>query len=120
MYGGPRKRCSIVRSATGSLTRGRDTNLAYLHERRATIANHDERARTAHDIAADTQDRDQLPDRVRGLLDRRAYALQARRSVYARWQDATLDQALERQRWIDQHMHRDRSHEQSFDYGIDL
>jgi hypothetical protein len=53
-------------------------------------------------------------------LDRRAHALHARRGAYARWQDATLDQVLERQRWIDQHVHRDRSREQSLDYGIDL
>ncbi len=80
-----------------ALTRGRDTNTAYLYERiagetehehadppgvhvmrrgsgrdaaqlvRAIIANHDEQTRTAHDIAAQTTDRDQLPERVNSL-----------------------------------------------------
>jgi ATP-dependent exoDNAse (exonuclease V) beta subunit len=84
-----------------ALTRGRHTNTAYLYERhagetdhehaqepgvhvmrrgtsrdaaqlvRAIIANHNGQARTAHDIAIQTQDCDQLPERVRSLLDRR-------------------------------------------------
>ena len=78
-----------------AMTRGRDTNQAYLYERlagegehehaqptpgvhvarrgsgrdasqlvRAIIANRDEQARTAHDIAAQTPTASQLPDRV--------------------------------------------------------
>jgi hypothetical protein len=133
-----------------AMTRGRDTNQAYLYERRAgeteheyaeapgvhamrrgtshdasqlvraIIATRDERPRTAHDIAAHTEDRDQLPDRVASLLHRHARAVQVRRASYAQWQDATLDQLLERQRWIDQHLSRDHSREQGMDYSIDL
>ena len=44
---------------------------------RAIVATHDEQARTADDIAAETADRDQLPDRVRRLLDRRTGAVPA-------------------------------------------
>jgi hypothetical protein len=47
--------------------------------RRGIIANHDEQARTAPDIAADTSDRQHLSDRVRWALDRRARALPTRR-----------------------------------------
>ena len=36
---------------------------------RVIIANHDEQAHTAHDIAAETQGRGQLPDRAARLLD---------------------------------------------------
>jgi hypothetical protein len=131
-----------------AMTRGRESNSAYLYERmagkgeyehnqpdglhiarrgsgrdaaqlvRGIIANHDEQARTAHDIAAETQERDQLPDRVRRLLDRCTHAAQARQRAYRHWVDETWDQAAERQRWIDQHI--DRSQTQSLDYSIDL
>jgi conjugative relaxase-like TrwC/TraI family protein len=73
---------------------------------RAIIANHDEQARTAHHIAADTADRDQLPDRVRRLLDRRTHAVQARRAAYRHWQEETQELLAERQRWIEQHVSR--------------
>ena len=106
------------------MTRGRDTNTAYLYERiagegdhehaqptpgvhvarrgtgrdaahlvRGIIANHDEQARTAHDIAAETADREQLPDRVRGLLDRRAHAVRARQRAYRNWMTQIHEQA---------------------------
>ena len=85
-----------------ALTRGRDANTAYLYERiaegdhehaeqpdslhvmrrgtshdaaqlvRGIIATRDDRARTAHQVAAST-DREDLPDRVRSLSDRRAH-----------------------------------------------
>ena len=45
------------------LRRGTSRDAAQLV--RGIIANHDEQARTAHDIAAETPDRQQLPDRVR-------------------------------------------------------
>jgi hypothetical protein len=60
------------------------------------------------------------PDRVASLLHRHAGAVQVCRASYAQWQDATLDQLLELQRWIDQHLSRDHSREQGMDYGIDL
>jgi hypothetical protein len=93
-----------------SMTRGRDTNTAYLHERstsegqpnqpnavhilrrgtskqaaelaRALIANHDQRSRTAHDVAADAADASALPDRVRSVLRRRGVAIQQRHKTY--------------------------------------
>jgi hypothetical protein len=106
------------------LTRGRDTNTAYLYERRAgeteheyaeapgvhvarrgtsrdaaqlvraIIANHGEQARTAHDIAAETPDREPLPDRVRWALDRRAKAVATRRNHYQAWCRQANDWAI--------------------------
>ena len=85
---------------------------------RSIVATHDEQARTAHHIAAQTDDRDQLPDRVRSLLDRRTGAVQARRTAYRHWVDAMQEQAAERERGIDQHLSRSR--DQGRDYGLDL
>jgi hypothetical protein len=87
---------------------------------RAIIANRDEQARTAHDVATETEDRDQLLERVRSLLDRRDKAVQARRAAYRSWHDQRAEQVLEQQRWVDQHVSRDRSQEQSLDYGFEL
>jgi len=133
-----------------ALTRGRDSNQAYLYERiagetehehadppgvhvmrrgsgrdaaqlvRAIIATRDQQARTAHGIAAETQDRDQLPDRVRSLLDRRAHAIDRRRAAYRQWHDQCAELAVERQRWIDQHLSPSQDRDQGLDYGIDL
>lgn len=137
-----------------ALTRGRESNGAYLYERRAgetehehaaemepavhvarrgtsrqaaqlvrtIIANRDDQARTAHDIAAGAEDREQLPQRVRSLLSGRVSAVQRRRAAYRTSQDQRTEQALERQRFIDQHLSsgRDRSQEQSLDYGFEL
>jgi hypothetical protein len=83
---------------------------------RAIIANHDDRAHTAHYIAAET-DTEQLPDRVASLLARRTVAVQARRTAYRQWNEAAQE-LLERQRWIDQHL--SRSQDQGLDHGIDL
>jgi len=44
--------------------------------------------------------------------------VRARQHIYRHWVDETHDQAAERQRWIDQHIHR--SQDQGLDYGIDL
>jgi hypothetical protein len=55
---------------------------------RGIIANHDDRAHTAHDIAADT-DQELLPARVASLLERRTHAVQARRATYRHWQEQT-------------------------------
>ncbi|WP_142383352.1 hypothetical protein [Mycobacterium intracellulare] len=46
---------------------------------RAIIGTRDGQARTAHDIAAQTEDREQLPEHVQSLPTRRANALHARR-----------------------------------------
>ena len=132
-----------------AMTRGRDTNTAYLYERiagegehehaqptpgvhvacrgtgreaahlvRGLIANHDDQARTAHHIAADTTDRDQLPDRVRSLLDRRAAAVHAPTPAYRSWCAETHERVLQRQQWIEQHISRSQDH--GLEYGIDL
>ena len=131
-----------------AMTRGRESNTGYLYERvagegehehaqpdglhamrrgtgrdaahlvRAMIANHDDQARTAHDIAADTPDPGQLPDRVQWVLDRRANAVQARRTAYRHWVDAMQEQAADRERWIDQQLSRSR--DQGLDYGLEL
>jgi ATP-dependent exoDNAse (exonuclease V) beta subunit len=130
-----------------ALTRGRDTNTAYLYERqagetehehadqqpsvhvarrgtgrqaaqlvRAIIANRDERARTAHDTAAQTQDRGQLPEQVQRLLTGRDDAVHARRTAYARWRDDILDERIERQRVIIEHLSRNHG----IDSGLEL
>jgi hypothetical protein len=119
-----------------ALTRGRESNAAYLYERkagetehehaqpdglhiarrgsgreaaqlvRAIIATRDEQAHTAHHIAAQAPDCDHLPDRVRRLLDRRARAVHRRHAAYQNWCHANAEQLAERQRWIDQHLSR--------------
>ena len=126
-----------------ALTRGRDTNTVYLYERhagetdhehrdepgvhvmrrgtsheaaqlvRVIIANRDTQARTAHHIAMETDDRGQLPDRVRGLLERRTHAAERRQAAYRHWHDQRQHLIAEQQRWIDQHLTRSR------DQGID-
>jgi hypothetical protein len=131
-----------------AVTRGRDTNQVYLYERqagetehehrdepgvhvlrrgtsaeaahlvRALIANHDNQARTAHDIAMQTDDRGQLPERVRSLLHRRTHALDRRQTAYQHWHQERQDLLAEQQRWIDQHLHRSR--DQGIDYGLEL
>ena len=131
-----------------AMTRGRDSNQAYLHERiagegdhehaqpnglhtlrrgtsrgaaqlmRGIIANQDDRAHTAHHIAAETAHPDLLPDRVSSLLDRRVHAVQARCAAYRDWHERVREHVAERQRWAEQHI--SHSHDRSLDYGIDL
>ncbi|MGO9349545.1 MAG: hypothetical protein ACLP3C_01335 [Mycobacterium sp.] len=72
---------------------------------RGIIATHDERAYTAHQVAADT-DAEQLPDRVASLLERRTKAVQARRTAYGHWHQEVTERIAVRQRWIEQHLHR--------------
>ena len=130
-----------------ALTRGRESNAAYLYERkagetehehaqpdglhiarrgsgreaaqlvRAIIATRDEQAHTAHHIAAQAPDCDHLPDRVRRLLDRRARAVHRRHAAYQNWCHANAEQLVERQRWIDQHPSRSQQH--SRERGLD-
>ena len=130
-----------------AMTRGRESNQAYLYERRAgeteheyaeapgvhamrrgtshdasqlvraIIATRDERARTAHDIAADTTNRGELPDRVRHLLDRRTHAGRRRRAAYHTWCDATAERFAERQRCITEHLSRSQKPRQGLRPG---
>lgn len=100
------------------LRRGSSRHAAHLV--RGIIANHDQRAVTAHNVAADTAEREQLPERVQGLLERRERAVQTRRMAYWQRQQQICDQALERQQLIDHHLHRSQSREQSLDCGIEL
>jgi hypothetical protein len=131
-----------------AMSRGRDTNHAYLYERlggetehehnqpdgvhvarrgtsrdaailvRAIIANRDDQARTAHDIAAETEDRHQLPDRVARFAARRAQAVAQRRAAYRHWCEEIQDAVLERHQWIEQH--REQSRDNNIDYGLEL
>lgn len=98
-----------------AMTRGRESNAAYLYQRMAgeadhqhgerenahatrrgnkceaarmmrdIIAAHDERARTGHDVSASTA-RELLPEPVGSLVGNRANAAQARRRNYSDWQ----------------------------------
>ena len=125
-----------------ALTRGRETNSAFIYERateqeygldrlpganvmkrstaqhasrlaRAIIANHDLPV-TAHDIAAQTPTA-ALPQRVQRIRDRRAAALQRRRASYQVWQaDGESLRAMTRA--VERHCSRGRS----LDYGVDL
>ena len=56
---------------------------------RTIIANHDDRALTAHDVAAQAH-HSQLPDRVRRLLDRRTSAVNRRCAAHQSWQTDVL------------------------------
>lgn len=87
---------------------------------RALIAHRDEQPRTAHDIAAQTEDRAQLPERVQSLLARRAHGVARRRAVYQQWRDDRLDRLLDQQQWVDQRLSRPRERDQSRDYGLEL
>jgi hypothetical protein len=128
-----------------AMTRGRDTNSAYLYERAteqeygldplpgahvmdrgtaahagrlagAIIANHDQPI-TAHQVAAQTPSA-ALPEPVRRIHDRRASTLQRRRATYQSWQaDAqSCDPAMTTAR----ERHNSRSREQSLDGGIEM
>lgn len=133
-----------------AMTRGRESNTAYLYERmagegdhehadapgvhvmhrgsvrqaatlvRAILVNRDERPQTAHHIAG-SSDTEHLPPVVRRLaVERRAAAVQRRRATYQSWRAETQELAAERQCWVDQHLRRDRRREQTRDYGLDL
>lgn len=126
-----------------AMTRGRDTNTAYLHERiagenehgqpdgvhiprrgtakeaaqraRTIIANHDERARSAHQIAHDA-DGSALPEGVRGLLRLRSYAIQQRKVAHQQWRGAVAGIDITDSHAVDQHI----DHSQASDVGYDL
>ena len=128
-------------STVESSARGRDANTAYLYERIAEgdhehaeqpDSPHVMRRGTSHDAAqlvrgiiaardtghAPPTRSPQAPTargispRVRSLSDRRAHAVQSRRTAYRHWHEETQELVAERQRWIDQHIGRDRSQDQ--------
>jgi hypothetical protein len=73
---------------------------------------------TAHHIADENTDREQLPDRVQRLLDRRANAVAIRRNPYQAWCRQASDWALDRQLSRDKQLSRSR--DRSLEHGLDL
>lgn len=126
-----------------ALTRGREVNHVYLHDRhggegdhehrdtpgvhtlrrgtrheaahlvRAILAHRDVQARTAHDIA-ERAERDQLPDRVRQFIDRREKTVRARRSTHLTRYQSHPKHDLEHRRELTQRRERDQG------YGLEL
>jgi hypothetical protein len=84
---------------------------------RAIIANDGGRAVTAHGVAAHAEGGG-LPDRVGGLLSRRAAAVRRRRAIYTEWQAesrAFVDAVV---RVHARHASQTRVH--GLDHGIDI
>jgi hypothetical protein len=127
-----------------AMTRGRQSNSAYIYERateaesgldplpgahvtdrgtaqhagrlaRAIIAHHDQPI-TAHEVAAQTPSA-ALPRRVRRIHDRRAATVQRRRATYRTWQADTKSAA---RAMTAQERYNSRSRNQSGDYGIEM
>jgi ATP-dependent exoDNAse (exonuclease V) alpha subunit len=128
-----------------AITRGRESNTAYLYQRMAGDADHehrevedihmarrgssrdaaqlvrdiiaacDEPARTAHDVSA-TTDRGHLPEPVGSLVDRRTKATDRRRKDYLNWREQTHTMTSDTERWREQRVSRTSSP----DYGIQL
>jgi hypothetical protein len=128
-----------------AMTRGRESNTAYLYPRiaceadhehseredihvvgrgsgrdaahllRDIIAAHDERARTAHDVSSGTE-REHLPESVGSLVDRRTTATERRRRDYLNWHEQTQTGTPDTERWREQQVSRTLSR----DYGIQL
>ncbi|MFV8314876.1 MobF family relaxase [Mycobacterium sp. 23] len=88
-----------------------------------TITSRNERARTAHDVAAEV-DTHHLPERVASLIAERAQAVPRRRAAYQRWTNTALDRDLQRQQRIQRvwDLHRRRRHSRSINegHGLDL
>jgi conjugative relaxase-like TrwC/TraI family protein len=127
-----------------AMTRGRESNSAYLYERMAgeadhehreredvhlarrgssrdaahllghIIAAHGQRAGTAHDVSA-AAERSHLPESVSSFVDRRAQAAELRRKNYVKWQEQTHTAASGNERWREHHITRTRNP----DYGIE-
>jgi ATP-dependent exoDNAse (exonuclease V) beta subunit len=128
-----------------AMTRGRESNTAYLYQRTAgegdhqhrgredthvarrdssrdaahllrdIIAARDERARTAHDVSATTE-REHLPEPVGSLVDLRTKAAERRCRNYSNWQEQTHTTTSDTERWTEQQISRTSSP----DYGIQL
>jgi ATP-dependent exoDNAse (exonuclease V) beta subunit len=128
-----------------AMTRGRETNSAYIYETateqeyglnplpgahvmcrgtaahagrlaRAIIANHDQ-PNTAHQVAAQTPSA-ALPEPVRRIHDRRAATLQRRRATYHSWQAEA--QSFAQAMTTARERHNSRSWDQSLDGGIEV
>jgi len=128
-----------------AMTRAREANTAYLHERimggnersqpdgvhvprrgtdreaallaRALVANHDEQARTAHQIAQASEG-SALPELVRGLLDQRSVAIQQRRTGYQQWRDAAAGINITERHIVDHHIDHSQSRGAGFGIGL--
>jgi hypothetical protein len=129
-----------------AMTRGRDTNTAYLYQRpeeqdeygvrpegiaavrrgasRAAahlfraILGRDVAAQTAHDLAASVG-REQLPPLVaRLLIDARGQAVQTRRAALQEWRTREEDRQASREKGTDQHI--SRAKDESLGYGLEL
>ncbi|RFZ11833.1 ATP-dependent RecD-like DNA helicase [Mycobacterium marinum] len=128
-----------------AMTRGRDANTAYLHERiagdnehsqpdgihiprrgtsrdaaqlaRTLIANRDEQVRTAHDIAG-VADGSGLPESVGNLLRRRSDAIRQRHTAYQRWRGAGAEVNIADGRTVDQDIDRSQAKDLGYDLGL--
>lgn len=129
-----------------AMTRGRNTNVAFIYERRSVdgeygheepagthiaerggsreaatliqgILANDEPAITAHDYAAQTLD-EALPERVQSLLRRRAAAAECRRADYQAWKTERREHDRSLAEAREHRMSRSRG--RSWDYGIEL
>jgi hypothetical protein len=126
-----------------AMTRGRESNTAYLYERVAGASEYsnaardvlhvlrrgsgraaaqlfrqiiatDARAQTAHDLAAETG-RERLPMRVAALLIcRRTHTVQTRRAAQRHWCSKAQARSAGHQQSADQHLH------ESLDYSLEL
>jgi conjugative relaxase-like TrwC/TraI family protein len=128
-----------------AMTRGRETNSAYIYERaieqeygldplpgahvmdrgtaahagrlaRAIIANHGQPI-TAHEVAAQTPSA-ALPQRVRRIHDRRASTLQRRRATYQSWHAEA--QSFARAMTTTRERHHSRGRDHNLDCGIEM
>jgi hypothetical protein len=129
-----------------AISRGRDTNSAYLYQRtteyeypheptdarhvmqrgsgqaagqllRAIVANNDEQPVTAHDMAAQSPD-SALSERVRSLVDRRVMAVQRRRATLQSWQAEAQNVAVSMDGGHDRRISQGR--ELGVDCGMEL
>jgi conjugative relaxase-like TrwC/TraI family protein len=128
-----------------AMTRGRESNSAYLYERtvgeadhqhrgpedvhaagrasgrdaahllRDIIASRDDHTRTAHGVGATTEG-EHLPEPVGALLQRRAQAAERRCKNYVKWQEQTHTATSRDERWRERHVSRTSNP----DYGIQL
>ncbi|WP_101947687.1 MobF family relaxase [Mycobacterium sp. 3519A] len=128
-----------------AMTRGRESNTAYLFQRgvgdgdhehsehediyvarrgssrdaahllRDIIATHDARARTAHDVSATTEP-DHLSEPVASFVDQRAKAAKRRCKNYLKWQEQTHIATSDSKRWSERHVTRTSNP----DHGIQL
>jgi hypothetical protein len=126
-----------------AMTRGRDSNSAYLYQRVAEASEYsdagpdglhvlrrgssraaaqlfrhiiatDARAQTAHALAAETGP-ERLPMRVTALLiDRRTHTVQTRRAAYRDWCSKAQKRSVGHEQSADQHLHR------LLDYSLEL